>query len=303
MDINEAGDVTAAAILNHDAADWPGTPSDLVSSTECEFFPSTSIVFTTPKLPGIQTVDVHSTCIKGTCNCLHLIGGFPCDLKPCRAAGFLLGSSALNSISIQERDYLWNGLVNGFSIVDQDCPSAYMCDNYDSITGDKFYMEMSDLLRDELASSKVTIKENQPRCVHSLGAVVKANGKLRPITDCSRPEGLSINNYMSSTFESFSYNSVDDAVSILVKDNFMAVVDVSAAYRSVNVAADHAPFQGLHWDFGEGPVWLLDRRLCFGLRCAPNIYNAISNFIVRIANSWGADRIVNYLNDFLVIAV
>ena len=82
----------------------------------------------------------------------------------------------------------------------------------------------------------------------------------------------------------------------------MAVVDVSAAYRSVNVLADHVKFQGLSWDFGDGPQWLLDRRLCFGLRCAPNIYNAISDLIVLISRSLGADRVINYLDDFLIIA-
>ena len=77
---------------------------------------------------------------------------------------------------------------------------------------------------------------------------------------------------------------------------------MASAYRSVNVMAEHVPFQGLSWDFGDGPVWLLDRRLCFGLLCAPNIFNAISNFVVKIVNHWGADRVVNYLDDFLVIA-
>ena len=107
---------------------------------------------------------------------------------------------------------------------------------------------------------------------------------------------------MSSTFENFTYNSVDDAVNMLSPSDFMSVVDVASAYRTVSVRADHVQFQGLLWDFGQGPVWLLDRRLCFGLRCAPNIFNAISNFVVKIVNHWGATRIVNYLDDFLVIA-
>ena len=47
---------------------------------------------------------------------------------------------------------------------------------------------------------------------------------------------------------------------------------------------------------------LRDNRLCFGLRCVPNIFNALSIFIVKIANSLGAVRVVNYLDDFLVIS-
>ena len=299
---NATADVTVAAILNNNVVTQPGTSHLVDFYPHGESFPSNTVLFSTPPFPDIIQVDVFEECMSGSCECTHLIGGFPCDLKPCRAACFLFGGSPLTTISEQEREYLWRGLVNGFSIVDEDCPSSYNCGNYDSITGEKYYKEMSSLLQDEMISGKVTLSDSQPRCVHSLGAVEKSNGKLRPITDCSRPEGTSINNYMSSTFESFSYNSVDDAVSLLSRGNQMAVVDISAAYRSVNVAADQAVFQGLSWDFGEGPVWLIDRRLCFGLRCAPNIYNAISDFIVKIARSWGADRVVNYLDDFLIIA-
>ena len=82
----------------------------------------------------------------------------------------------------------------------------------------------------------------------------------------------------------------------------MAVVDITSAYRSVSVRADHTHLQGLSWDFGKGSVWLRDLRLCFGLRCAPNISNSISDLIVHIGNAWGADRVINYLDDFLIIA-
>ena len=288
-------------MLNFPVAPRPGTSSRPLSALG-ESSLSDTILFTTPLTPKTVSVNVYQDCVDGVCGCVHSIGGFATDLKPCRAACFLFGPSALDTVSDHDRDYLWNGLVNGFSIVDNDCSSSYMCENYDSITCDKFYEEMTTLLQDELAAGKVTVSDTQPRCVHSLGAVTKSNGKLRPITDCSRPEGTSINNFMSTTFESFSYNSIEDAVDLLHRNDFVAVVDVSAAYRSVNVAADHAMFQGLSWDFGKGPIWLLDRRLCFGLRCAPNIYNALSNFIVKVANRGGADRIVIYLDDFLVIA-
>ena len=39
-----------------------------------------------------------------------------------------------------------------------------------------------------------------------------------------------------------------------------------------------------------------------GLRCAPNIFDSLSSFIVKIAVSRGASRIVNYLDDFLIVA-
>ena len=198
--------------------------------------------------------------------------------------------------------FLWRGLVLGFAIVDPDCPASYFCDNYDSITGDRFRKEMSDLLHAELLAHKVSRTSSTPTCVHFLGAVTKANGSLRPITDCSRPDGSSINNYMSTTFKPFTYNSVDSAVQLLTQGDYMALVDISSAYRSVNILADHVKYQGLSWDFGEGQELLLDHRLCFGLKSAPNIFDTLSNFIVEITNSLGAGRVVKYLDDFLVIA-
>ena len=267
-----------------------------------EHLTPTGVVFCTPSYDDIPSIEVYPDCLLGKCSCVHFIGTLPCQLKPCRAAQFLFGSSPLPSMSDSDRHFIWSGLVKGFQIVDNDCPSAYCCPNYDSITGEQFYAEMSSLLREEIDCGKVSIVDSKPRCVHSLGAVTKSNGKLRPITDCSRPEGQSINNFMESTYQAFSYNSVDDAVAELNRSDYMSVVDIASAYRSVNVQDSDTQFQGLAWDFGQGPIWLLDHRLCFGLRCAPNIFNSISDFIVKIVKSWGAQRIVNYLDDFLVIA-
>ena len=134
--------------------------------------------------------------------------------------------------------------MNGFKIVDPDCPASYYCPNYNSITREEFVGEMSTLLRSELESHKVTRASAyfSPHCVHSLGAVTKSDARLRPITDCSRPEGVSINNFMTTSFESFSYNSVETAVHMLSRANFLAVVDISSAYRSVSVHKDHTIF-------------------------------------------------------------
>ena len=267
---------------------------------ECADF--SSRVFSTPLLEDVPQLNVYGDCISGQCECRHLIGDVPAQLKPCRAAKFLFGPGALDSVSDQDRLFLWQGLMNGFKIVDDGCDASYVCKNYDSITGDEFKEEMSALLIAELADHKVSRLDSQPQCVHALGAVKKSNGKLRPITDCSRPEGASINNFMDSTFKSFSYNSVETAVQVLDPQDYMSVVDISAAYRSVSVHASHTKFQGFTWDFGHGEGTFRDNRLCFGLRCAPNIFDALSSFVVKIANSLGAPRVINYLDDFLVIA-
>ena len=167
------------------------------------------VTFCTPVIGGIPSVIVYDACIEGKCDCCHLIGDLPAQLKPCRAAQFLFGEGALDDISEDERIFLWQGLVQGFKIVDPDCPASYQCSNYESITGDEFRAEMTTLLLAELETHKVSRSTSPPVCTHALGAVKKSDGRLRPITDCSRPDGGSINNYMSTTFESFSYNSAN----------------------------------------------------------------------------------------------
>lgn len=82
-----------------------------------------------------------------------------------------------------------------------------------------------------------------PQCIHALGAVRKTNGNLRPITDCRRPLNHSINNHMESTFLPFHYVTLDKICQDLVGLEFMAVVDIKAAYQSINKAAAHRQYR------------------------------------------------------------
>ena len=45
----------------------------------------------------------------------------------------------------------------------------------------------------------------------------------------------------------------------------------------------------------------LDNCLCFGLSCAPSIFNRLSNAIVRMMSRRGFRSVINYLDDFLII--
>ena len=266
-------------------------PSDFSSIDYGESRSVNSILFHTPMSNDCVSIPIYTECIDGSCTCTHFIGDHISQLKPCRAAQFLFGGNKLDSIDEDERLFIWNGLIKGFSIADEDCSTTYECENYDSILAQDAHVEMTALLEQELLDHKVILSDHPPRCVHSLGAVWKSSGALRPITDCSRPDSISINNFMSTTFQSFTYNLVQDAVNLLIPGDFMAVVDISSAYRSVSIRAKDATFQGLSWNFGSGPAYLLDLRLCFGLRCAPTIFDHISRFIVAIANARGAPKV------------
>ena len=257
-------------------------------------------VFTVDGLDS-PSIKVYQSCVDGTCECVHLIGGESSQLLPCRLASFLQQDGLLD-LSPEERKFLWSGFTEGFDIVDRDCDVSYECANYKSILGKQFYNEMCGLILEELADGLVSEVEEKPRCVHSLGGVEKSNGSLRPITDCSMPRGKAINNHMSSTFKPFSYNSIGDVVNMLDSEDYMCVVDLKSAYRSVNVKGDQTGFQGFAWNFGEGNRFFKSNRMTFGLRCAPYIFDKISNFLVTVARFYGVEKIVNYLDDFIIVA-
>ena len=247
-----------------------------------------------------RVVEIYEECLNGSCACENLIGGVFCNLRPCRVGKFLFsGECNLPSVYV---DGIWNGLCDGFRIVNEVCSSSYDCKNYLSISEGPFRREMSILLKQEILEGKVSKCSKKPRCVHSLGAVPKSDGRLRPITDCSMPNGTSINNFMDETCDVFKYNSVNDVAIDLNKGDFMCVVDIASAYRSVPIYPPHSEFQGFRWDFddGRGEIFLRENRLCFGLKCAPYIFSQLSDLIVDMAKAKGIFRIVNYLDDFII---
>lgn len=200
------------------------------------------------------------------------------------------------------RDYLDFGIHNGFLIVDQNCDVlSYECRNYSSVLSGEAFQFVDDIIHRELAEGKYVVSSSKPHCVHSLGAVPKkGTNKWRPITDCRRPLGHSINTCMSTTFNSFCFTTVDKIIDMLRPGMFMASVDIAAAYRSVLVHPSQWKYQGVSWCVDGIPTYLLDTHLCFGLRCAPYIFTQISNFVIRCLKRRGFTNCTVYLDDFLV---
>ena len=105
--------------------------------------------FQAPLSRGGRFINVFEKCTRGDCSCVHQVGGNITDLKPCRVAEFLFGGECLLPAELVTE--IWDGLCDGFRIVDDvDIPS-YSCENYESITKGKFYLEMSELIHREVA--------------------------------------------------------------------------------------------------------------------------------------------------------
>ena len=188
----------------------------------------------------------------------HVIDGVFSQLKPSGWIEELCFGGSWD----EDSHFLLDGVTHGFHVVDPDAEIIpYVCENYKSATSLENRHQLQELLLDEMSCDKITITSKPPTCVHALGVIKKQSGAIRPITDCKRPIGESVNCHMNSTFSTFSYVSCDDAIHLMSPGCYMCCVDLQSAYRSVNIHPDDKKYCGLQLDFGEGPVWLTDN--CF----------------------------------------
>lgn len=102
--------------------------------------------------------------------------------------------------------------------------------------------------------------------------------------------------------ESFSSENIDFALSLSTPRCFFAKIDLKSAYRGVPINPFHSQLRGFRWSLVFGvKEFFVDNYLCFGLACAPAIFNKISCAIARHLRTLGFEIVV-YLDDFLIIA-
>ena len=138
-----------------------------------------------------------------------------------------------------DKDFVLDGLQNGFKLINESDVSSiagYDAVNYTSATCYEFKPELDELFAKELALGRISRVLVKPKCIHAIGRVPKKDsGKSRPITDCSRPRGNSLNDYIKPALDSFHMNSVDTAVSHSSKGCYYAVVDIESGWHWVPV--------------------------------------------------------------------
>jgi hypothetical protein len=174
------------------------------------------------------------------------------------------------------------------------------CKNYKSVTDQVVRHKAEAQILHEISVGNYVISPLKPTIVSSLGAVLKDTGKVRLLHDCSRPAGLGVNSY--ATTSHFKYETVDHAVNLLPKYGYMAKIDLRSAYRSIPTHPACYEYMGLAWNFegDSSPTFLIDTRLPFGASRAPGTFQRISNCITRYLASQGYTAI-SYLDDFLLI--
>ena len=242
-------------------------------------------------------IDVFHSCNNGICECKYDVVGAVAQLKPCR----MFAEALCRGDCDPDWEYLLRGVCFGFRVIDSDCVSRYWQGNYSSITKGLTGQTMNDRVKKELDAGLLCEVSRPCACVHPFGAVPKGHDDFRAIVDCSSPSGFCVNEHTNTCRTNFSYNSVESVTKILQEGDYMATVDISDAYRAVNIHPVCRERQGLSWDIGQGIVHLRDNRLCMGLSSSPFVFSKISDFVVRCMVRVGWEECINYLDDFCVV--
>ena len=245
-----------------------------------------------------KCIDIFWECLRGACVCEFEIDGVPSQLKPCR----IFSEACCRGEIDVDWEFILKGVCFGFHVINTVCDSKYFKENYSSITAGVVGVDMSRKLQQEIDQGMLSVVTEPCVCVHAMGAVPKDHDGFRAIVDCSSPEGKCVNEFTSSCKETFSYNSVFTVVSMLQQGDYTCTLDVSNAYRAINIHPMSRERQGLSWDFGLGKVNLRDNRLCMGLSSSPYVFTKLSDFVVRCMAREGFSECVNYLDDFCIIA-
>ena len=205
----------------------------------------------------------------------------------------------------EDKEFLLDGIINGFELIPADSTlSPAEMDNYSSSTKPEARDKVEQTLREEIAEGNYIITPTRPTIISALSAVPKAGSdELRLIHDCSMPVGKGVNSYVPS-LDKLHFQTIDDAVKLVDKEFYLAKIDLRHAYRSVPIHPSNYAATGLKWIFSgdTSPTFLYDTRLCFGGRRAPGIFHRLTQSVKRMMFRRGFERIVVYLDDFLIIS-
>ncbi|KAK3248448.1 hypothetical protein CYMTET_42087 [Cymbomonas tetramitiformis] len=181
-----------------------------------------------------------------------------------------------------------------FKSVPED--TFYTVENY--VPAEHWEAMDKEIRKERAAGNVVMVKmEWSIQGISAVGVVAKERKggiKFRPVWDYSRPEDVGVNSRIDLEKEKFS--SIKDAYALLRPGLWMAKLDLTAAYRSVPVAAMYWIAHVFEWD----EEVLADTRAPFGNSAMPGIFMRFTRGIVRWMKAQGAS-IVGYLDDFLLI--
>lgn len=187
----------------------------------------------------------------------------------------------------------------GFSIIDSDKVTFDHSEGRNYVQS-HLHNKVESKLIEEIKEGNYKIASTKPTIISPLNAVLKSDGSVRLIQDCSQPETRSLNDYASKG--PCKYQTVQDALSVIQPGWYMAKVDLKAAFRSVNIRDNQHHLTGIKWRFrgSDTYTYMSDTKLPQGARLSPSIFNILSASIRRMMLRRGFATF-SMLDDFLVV--
>lgn len=189
-------------------------------------------------------------------------------------------------------------LMHGVALVHPSrIPPKVVCSNYKSYVANMSACQ--EVMLSELSRGLI---KNAPawfnaQWVHPLGAVAKKNGGVRIIHDCSVPKGKSLNDSQSYLY--LPWASIDHILQHVSPGCYMAGIDIKEYYRNFGVDPACWPLQC--FALGSGMV-MIDSRLQFGHRMAPEVASRMSAALVRALQRRHEVAVVGVMDDFTLIS-
>ena len=139
--------------------------------------------------------------------------------------------------------------------------------------------------------------------VNWVGIIPKGHntGKWRLITDLSFPPNQSVNDGIDPSLCSLSYITVEDVAAVVAHlgvGTLLVKVDIESAYRLVPVHPQDRPLQAMLW---KDKLYIDPKLLPFGLRSAPQIFNAVADALNWQLRQSGIQHIFHYLDDVIFL--
>ena len=127
--------------------------------------------------------------------------------------------------------YILDGVYHGFRVIDPEASiPVYNVSNYKSCYSPTMYKKVSRTLNNELLTDKISLVGYVPNQIHVLSAIHKANGDVRIIKPCSKPNHILVNNLMKNVFSKFCYTKLDNVILQVNPNDFTATIDLQSAY-------------------------------------------------------------------------
>jgi hypothetical protein len=191
-------------------------------------------------------------------------------------------------------------IVFGVDLGFRAIPERFHGKNYSSAT-QVYRPQVSEDIARLLAAGKIERVNHVPYIVHSVGAVEKKSAdplappKIRVIVDCTKSK---LNECLSSP--DMRLPSIRTATRMVKEGWYCAKYDLQDGFLQLPVRPDQCDFLGFqHPETGE---YYRYRYMCFGLTCAPFIFQAVMQDLKAMANMLGIRFKVVYIDDWFLSA-